>query len=198
MLRLKTLGGVTISDDAGATKSLPGQRVALLATLVVGGSRGVPRDRAAALLWPDSTDENARHSLGQALYALRRDASSTDVVLGTDTLRLNGDVVSCDAWDLESHVRRGELDQAVELYGGSFLDGIRLRGSAELGQLVDAERHRLATLYRGALDTLAHAATSRGDASQAVALRRRAASADPLSSHAALELIRALVGIGDR
>ena len=198
MLRLKTLGGLTISDGAGATKSLPGQRVALLATLVVVGDRGVPRDRAAGLLWPDSTEENARHSLGQALYALRRDASSSDVVVGTDTLRLNSDVVSCDAWELESHLRSGELDEAVRLYAGPFLDGVRLRASAELERLVDAERHRLARLYLDALDALARIAASRGDTAQAITLRRRAAAVDPLSSRVALELVRALAEMGDK
>src|SRR5687768_15790157 len=198
MLTLKTLGGLAIVDDAGVAKSLPAQRVALLTILVVAGDRGVSRDRAAALLWPDSTQENARHSLGQAVYALRRDASSADVVLGTDTLRLNPDVVSCDAWALESYVRLGEVEKAADVYQGPFLDGVRLRGSVEIEQLVDAERHRLAAMYRGALDALARAAASRGEAGQAVAWCRRIAALDPLSSQVALELVRALAEAGDK
>jgi DNA-binding SARP family transcriptional activator len=76
MLRLKTLGGWSAVRADGVPREIPAQRVALLALLVTAGARGVSRDRAASLLWPDSPDEKARHSLGQSLYALRRDADS--------------------------------------------------------------------------------------------------------------------------
>jgi DNA-binding SARP family transcriptional activator len=36
---------------------------ALLAFLALSGGRPQPRDKLAALLWPEATDERARHSL---------------------------------------------------------------------------------------------------------------------------------------
>ena len=198
MLRLKTLGGWQSESANGVAVTLPSQRVSLLAVLIAAGDRGISRDRVAALLWPDRSEENARHSLGQSLYALRRDAGSPDVVLGTATLRLNRDVVWCDAWELETAAASDDLTRAVELYAGPFLDGVHVRGSAELEHLVDVERDRIARLHSRALESLAARTTSAGDLVAAAAWWRRLATIDPLSSRIALELVRALAQSGDR
>jgi len=199
MLHLKTLGGWNASrNDEGPSLSIPAQRVSLLAVLVASGARGVSRDRAAALLWPDSSDENARHSLGQSLYALRRDAASSDVVVGTPTLRLNPEVVRCDACELERSAASGDVARVAALYAGSFLDGVHVRGSAELEHLIDAERERLAQLHAAALESLARTAMGAGDPTAAVIWWRRLAAVQPVSSRAALELVRTLAAAGDR
>ena len=198
MLRINTLGGWTITRADGSPQAVPVQRVSLLALLVAAGVRGIQRDRAVALLWPESGGENARHSVGQALYALRRDFASADVVVGTTTLRLNADVVACDAWELGAAERAGDAARVVELYAGPFLDGVRLRGSSELDHLVDAERARLAMLHANAVESLAGAAASQDDTQAAVFWWRRLASHQPLSSRVALELVRAIATTGDR
>ena len=197
MLHLKTLGGWQATRDDSVSLSIPSQRVSLLALLVACGGRGITRDRAAGLLWPDSSDENARHSLGQSLYALRRDAASAEVVVGTATLRLNADIVRCDAWELEQSSTR-DAARAAELYTGPFLDGVHLRGSAELDHLIDAERQRLARLHADALESLARAEANAGQPHLAAGWWRRLAAAQPLSSRVALELVRALATAGDR
>src|SRR5215207_9894600 len=154
MLRINTLGGWSVARADGRPREMPAQRVALLALLCVAGERGVTRDRAVALLWPDRPDDNARHSLGQSLYALRRDAESPDVVVGTTAIALNPAVVSCDAWDLDRAVRCRDFARAAALHAGPFLSGVHLRGSAELQQLVDAEAVRLARVYADAAESL--------------------------------------------
>jgi DNA-binding SARP family transcriptional activator/tetratricopeptide (TPR) repeat protein len=198
MLRIKALGGWAVTRPDGRRETIPAQRVTLVALLVTAGARGVARDKAASLLWPDASDENARHSLGQALYALRRDAASADMVLGTTTLCLNPEVVSCDAWELETAARADDVARVAGLYAGPFLDGVRLRGSAELEHLVDAERARIATLYAQAVESLARRGAAEGNAQAATAWWRRLAAAEPLSSRVALELVRSLVDSGDR
>ena len=176
MLRINTLGGWTITRADGTTQGIPAQRVSFLALLVTAGVRGVQRDKASALLWPESPDENARHSIGQVLYAVRRDVASADVVVGTTTLRLNPDLVVCDAWELDVAARAGDVAKVAELYAGHFLDGVRLRGSAELDHVIDAERARLATLHAQALESLARAASSEGKAHAAAVWWRRLAA----------------------
>ena len=198
MLRINTLGGWTITRADGTTQGIPAQRVSFLALLVTAGVRGVQRDKASALLWPESPDENARHSIGQVLYAVRRDVASADVVVGTTTLRLNPDVVVCDAWELDVAARAGDVAKVAELYAGHFLDGVRLRGSAELDHVIDAERARLATLHAQALESLARAASSEGKAHAAAVWWRRLAAHEPLSSRIALELVASLTAAGDR
>ena len=198
MLRITTLGGWVLTRPDGTPQVIPAQRVALVALLVASGNRGVTRDKAAALLWPESSDENARHSLGQAVYALRRDAALADVVLGSTTLRLNPAVVACDAWQLEAAARAGDAERVAELYEGPFLDGVRLRGSAELEHLMDAERARLVAIFVQSVESLARTAASEGDSPVATAWWRRLAAVQPLSSRTALELVRSLAGAGDR
>jgi len=73
MFRLRTLGGLTLERD-GAPYSGPAtqrRRLALLALLAAADS-AVSRDRLMAHLWPEADPERARHSLDDALSALRR------------------------------------------------------------------------------------------------------------------------------
>ena len=73
LFRLQTLGSLSLQDCSGA--AIPGQgvrrRLALLAVLAVSGHRGRSRDSLLALFWPDASQERARHSLEQLLYAIR-------------------------------------------------------------------------------------------------------------------------------
>jgi len=198
MLRINTLGGWNITRADGATLTIPAQRVSFLALLVTAGVRGVQRDKASALLWPESPNENARHSIGQVLYALRRDVISAEAVLGTTTLRLNPEVVVCDAWELDAAARAGDVARVAELYAGPFFDGVRVRGSAELDHIIDAERARLSALQAQALESLARTAASEGKAHAAVGWWRRLAAHEPLSSRIALEFVGSLAAAGDR
>ena len=59
--------------DAGPPSGLPRRRAkALLAYLALPPERVHPRDKLAALLWGDLSDEHARQTLRQALATLRR------------------------------------------------------------------------------------------------------------------------------
>jgi DNA-binding SARP family transcriptional activator len=71
MLRLETLGGLTLSDD-GRHLSPPRRQLAILGLLAAAGTRGIPRDKLIGCLWPESSTENARHALEQLVYSVRR------------------------------------------------------------------------------------------------------------------------------
>ena len=77
MFRLRTLGGLTLERD-GAPYSGPAtqrRRLAILA-LLAAADAPVSRDRLMAHLWPEADPERARHSLDDALSALRRELRS--------------------------------------------------------------------------------------------------------------------------
>ena len=85
MLRLNTLGGLVLQQDGQLHTGPASQRrrLALLAVVAAAGARGVSRDKLLTLLWPESEAEAARHSLYQAVHAIRRSAESFGVVVRT-------------------------------------------------------------------------------------------------------------------
>jgi DNA-binding SARP family transcriptional activator len=200
MLRLNTFGGLVLQQDGQLHTGPASQRrrLALLAVIAAAGGRGVSRDKILGLLWPGSEPEPARHSLYQAVHAIRRSAGSDEIFLGTTTLQLNPALITSDVDEFAAAIDSGAREQAVRLYRGLFLDGFRLENAPEYEQWQDAERARHARDYAAALESLATAAAARGDQPAAVRWWRRLAAAEPVSTTAAIGLIEALVAAGDR
>lgn len=195
--RLETFGKLALSGGASSGVSHQRRRLALLALLAASGERGLSRDQLLAYLWPESPAGNARHSLEQLLHALRR-ALGESVFSGTNPVTLDSQVVASDVTDFERALARGALAEAVTLYGGPFLQGFYLDEAPEFERWTSTERARLADRYADALNRLAIDAETVGDHAAAVGWMRRIADADPVSSRAALGLMRALVAAGDR
>jgi serine/threonine-protein kinase len=200
MLRLNTFGGLVLQQDGQLHTGPAAQRrrLALLAVVAAAGRRGVSRDKLLSLLWPDSEAEAARHSLYQAVHAIRRSAGSDEIFLGGAALQLNPQLITSDIGEFQDAVESGAHEQAARLYRGPFLDGFRLENAPEYEQWQDGERARHAREYAAAVEALAAAATVRGDHPAAVRWWRRLAAAEPVSTGAAVGLIEALVAAGDR
>jgi DNA-binding SARP family transcriptional activator len=174
------------------------KRLALLALLARAGERGVTRDKALGYFWPDFEQDRARRSLANALWAMKRDLDSEDLLLPGNDLRLNPDVVSADVQEFENAIASGDLERAATLYEGPFLDGFRLTGAPEFDRWVDAERSALAHKYANAAEKLARSVEAKGQTDAAVGWWRKIAAHDPLNARVALGLMRALVAAGDR
>jgi TolB-like protein/DNA-binding SARP family transcriptional activator/tetratricopeptide (TPR) repeat protein len=200
MPELRTFGGLCIKDGGASIDGAATHRktLALLALLAAADRNGLSRDKLIAFLWPESDAAHGRSLLKQACYALRRDLHQPDLFLGATQLRLNPLVVTSDVQTFQSALRRGAPADAVQAYAGPFLEGFSLSEAGEFERWVEVERARLATQYRGALESLAHAAAERGDNREAADWWRRLVEADPLSSHATLGLMTALDDAGQR
>src|SRR5213083_809376 len=199
-LRLRTLGGLAVDGDPRPALGAATQRrpLALLALLASARERGVSRDKLLGYLWPESSEEKARHLLNQALYALRRNLAADDLFLGSSELRLNPGALGADMREFEEALDRGDPERAAAIYAGPFLDGFFLSDAPEFEHWVEAERTRLASRAERALETLAAGAKARGDHRAAAEWWRRLTALDPLSSRFALGLMEALVAAGDR
>src|SRR5215213_7655874 len=101
----------------------------MLALLARAGDRGVSRERILSLLWPDADDERGPRALAQALYALRKDLGTEDVIGGAKDPRLDPALVSVDVLEFSSAVSRGDDARVAAVYVGPFLDGFHLPGS---------------------------------------------------------------------
>jgi DNA-binding SARP family transcriptional activator len=197
MFRLRTFGGLSLADGGPSDIAIQRRRLAVLALLASAGSRGLTRDKLIAFLWPESSSDDARHSLEQLLYSLRRQLG-THVFVGTDPLHLNADIVSSDIAAFDDALSREADDEAVAAYRGPFLDGFYLRAADEFGRWVEDERARLGAAYAAALERFADNAAQRNDWPSAVETWRCLVALDRLSARNVLGLIRALAAAGDR
>jgi DNA-binding SARP family transcriptional activator/TolB-like protein len=196
---IATLGQLSIQRD-GQVLSGPGtqpRRLALLALLVRAGDRGVSRDRLVAMLWPDADEERGRRAVTQALYALRRELGSEELIGGAKELRLDPQGISADLWEFEDAATREAWSEAAARYGGPFLDGFSLPGAAEFERWSEAERSAIAHEYARVLERAAVTSESAGDRDAAVRWWRKLAAHDPFNARVAMSLMRALAASGD-
>src|SRR2546429_495920 len=200
MLAVQVFGGLAVERDGAQCGGAAAGRKTLapLALLAGAGRRGLSRDKLTAYLWPESDTEHGRGLLKQACYALRRDLGAPELFLGSIELRLNPGLISSDVESFEGALDQHDPARAVSLYRGPFLDGFYLNGEGDFGRWVEGERARLAKLMSDALQSLACAASERGEHRTAADWWRRLAELDPFSSRAALGLMTALEALGER
>ncbi|MDB4889996.1 MAG: hypothetical protein JWL61_1851 [Gemmatimonadetes bacterium] len=200
MLRLQTLGGLSLHSEThelgGAARQR--RRLAILAALAASGDRGLTRDKLLALLWIDVDEAKGRQALSQSLYALRRDTFSDDLVVGSDTLRLNPNVIGSDIADFDAAIADRRYEDAAALYAGPFLDGVHLPDAEEFERWADITRMRHARNAERAMEELAARAESVGDYLAAAGWWRRLVAIDPLKTRANIGLISMLASSGER
>ena len=198
MLRLITFGGLALEPNG--TPVVPRvrpPRLALLALLAATGDRGVTRERLVALFWPEADEDHGRHSLRQALYALRNEAGQ-DVVHAGPALQLNSQALTSDIEEFRLSLGRGDRRRAVDLYRGPFLDGFYLSGSSEFERWVEQERTRLAQAASSALLELAGESAAAGRHDESARWWQRLNLLEPLSARFVLGYAHARLASGDR
>ena len=141
-----------------------------------GRARPVPRDRLVDLLWPDVPASQGRHSLSQALLAIRSH-------LGRDALTGREEEVQLLA-DLPADISGlHEGGRDIEP-----LRGLEDCGSAEFSHWVDGARVRLKTQARDLLRSALQATRAQGDAAATERLAATLYDLDPLCADAVYAL----------
>src|SRR5687767_5870525 len=98
-LRLTLLGGFEASLSSGRLLALSARKnQALLAYLAIRPGLSHAREKLAALLWGDTPDERARHSLRQALVSLRSHlpAEPPALIESGTSITANADAIEVD------------------------------------------------------------------------------------------------------
>src|SRR5215470_14437287 len=129
-LRVTLLGGFEARFASGASVRLRMKKAqALLAYLGTRPGQSHSRDKLAALLWGEKSEEHARGGLRHALVALRvalTNAHPPPLRIEGQTLALNPRGVEIDVVTFEQWVAEGTpqaLETAAELYRGDLLFG---------------------------------------------------------------------------
>ena len=156
-LTLRLFGQIQILLDEATEVRAPGKKAyALLAYLALNANGWHTREKLATLLWGDRGEEQARHSLRQAVLALRKSLGDSDgIILKSDDDRLALDAAAIEVdirefEELAAKSTREALESAVDLYSGELLEGLSVR-SQEFDDWLAEERVRLRNL---AVDTL--------------------------------------------
>lgn len=198
--RLGLLGGARLEGPDGAVTSVLAQRhrFALLALLAASKTGQVSRDELLGHLWPESDMAKARHSLSNALYALKKELGPDAVLPVGDDLRLNPSVVAADVTEFRDLLGSQDLERAVALYQGPFLNGFYLGDSPEFDEWLEVRRREYARWFAGALERLAQSEAGSADPLAVVEWWSRAVEHDPSNARIVVQLMGALEAAGDR
>jgi DNA-binding SARP family transcriptional activator/pimeloyl-ACP methyl ester carboxylesterase len=154
-----------------------------------------PRERVAAVFWPDVLDASARTSLRTTLATLKRELGEAGASVVTATRDRVGIAVGSEVWiDLDAFqklVAGGDLEQAAALCRGELLADLDDEWMHEV-----RERHRRHLV--GVLGRLADHAERSGDLRTALERTREQVALDPLSDQAQRHLLRCLAATGER
>jgi DNA-binding SARP family transcriptional activator/TolB-like protein/Tfp pilus assembly protein PilF len=170
---------------------------ALLAYLAMQPQFLETRERLADLLWGNRGDKQARQSLRQCLASLRKDiepAIADLLVLDHDTVALAAGRLNVDAREflrLAESSEAADLERAVDLYAGAFLDKLDL-DDEPFSDWVRSERARLAASAAQLLERCAEQADQAGHGPQAIKAAERLVALDPLHEPAQRLLLRLL------
>jgi TolB-like protein/DNA-binding SARP family transcriptional activator/Tfp pilus assembly protein PilF len=200
IVSFRLLGRFEIGAEGGAPVRLAasGRRGrALLAYLALRPDFTETRERLATLLWGDRFDRQARQSLRQCLASLRKDCEA----IGVEFLRIDQEIVGFDPTSLSVDARAlpklaqstepHDVDAAIELYRGDFLDGLHL-GSETFDAWAMVERERLRGFAALALEKSAESHSRIGDGPAAIAAGEKLVALDPLNEHAQRTLLATL------
>ena len=200
-LKLSLLGPLHVERD-GQPISGPvyAKVLALLVFLAVESDRPHQRSALAALLWPDQSEDRARHSLRQALSTLRRavdaGAQHPSITVTRNTVAFNrdgGHVVDVielmsllDTSDRHDHDDAATCascadrrERAVALYRGDLVDGFTIPDSDLFEDWVQVWRQRFRERVVTALDDISTWHERMGRRDLAISAVRRQLELDP-------------------
>ena len=222
LLRVAVLGSPEVFHDGSRLTFALRKAQALLLYLAVEGGLH-PRSKLAALLWPDSDPPDARKGLRNALALLRgllADAGDSPAarshllseheLLGLDPqvpLELDLDVVQ-QAWKeaqalstVPAEPQRtalvAQVQHALSLVRGPFLDGFRLREETAFDEWHEQQQRQWQVRLQLLLDRLSAWQETGGELEQAKATLTRWLALDPLAEEACRRLMGVHLALGE-
>ena len=192
-LRMLGSPSVTVAGGESVPGLGPGKPLALLCYLA--RTREARREELTTLLWGSVDEARARNAFRQSLHRLRQ-ALDGILVQSNDRLQLDEHgPLWCDVTAFEEALSAGDVDQALELYRGDFLEGLIL-GEHGFDHWADLERARLGSRYRAALEIGVRAAVARADWQLATSRSERLVETAPYDGSAVLLLASTLEAAG--
>ncbi|MEP7067242.1 MAG: BTAD domain-containing putative transcriptional regulator, partial [Gemmatimonadota bacterium] len=201
MIELRVLGTLAILPANGIDPPLQltqPKRVALLLYLALAEPAGVQsRESLMALLWPEASDESARHSLRNTLYGLRQ-ALGDDAICthGEGYVGLSPTAIRCDLLDVRRDLNKERWEDALCTYRGELAPAFHVTGAPDFERWLDEQRASLRRAITSAAWRRVDQLEQSGDAAVVPAARRAWAldPADEAGARRLLVLLDAKVG----
>lgn len=201
-LRILGLTELTRADGSSADGIIrQPKRLALLAYLAITTAKGYRRrDEIIGLFWPELDQAQGRTYLRKSLHAIREElGEDVFVTRGDDEIRVNEQVLWCDAAGLPALVRDGNHRAAVDLYRGELLSALYPEGVAqEFEEWLRQQRKSLTHQASTAAWECVRAEEAKGDTASASVLARKALEIEPDNEEGVRHLITLLDKRGDR
>ena len=211
-LVISLFGPLRVTLDGDPVTDFESDKVrALLAYLAVETEVPHRREKLAGLLWPDHPEPSARANLRHVLASLRKalgDASPPFLHISRQTIQFNP---ASDAWvDVSAFTGLlqtkppgnqqplHQLEKAVELVHGAFLEGFSLPGCPAFEEWTLVEGERLQRLTMEALERLIDRHEKQGDLERALVYAWRQVEVEPWREEAHQRVMRLLALGGKR
>ena len=188
--------GVPEARIAGVPLILHHQKARALLYYLAASGHSHTRDHLATLLWSESAESNARHSLRSSLYHIRQALpikGANEMLIGDgDLVYLRLDRDACDVTHFRQLLVEGSdhtIAEAASLYRGPLLQDFTLTDAPLFEQWARFEASTLRQAYLGALQRLATRAEQRQAWEEAITYLQRIVQLDSLFEEAQQRLI---------
>jgi len=209
-LKISLFGGLLVKLDEQPVNGFESNKArALLAYLATETDRPHSREKLSALLWPDMPEQAARNNLRYTLSNLRKvlgdlQASNPVLIITQQTIQLDVrqdielDVLTFTQCLAQSPGRVADLEEAVRLYRGDFLEGFSISDDTVFEEWAILRREQFRRQALDALHRLAQACEEDGDMGRALSSAWRMVDLEPWSEEAHRYLMRLLGVNGQR
>ncbi len=213
VLRIHLFGSPTITCD-DVPLNITSQKAQALFYYLVSNRQAHSREKLATLFWGETSERQAKGSLRNTLYELRRNLAPGSkpaekyVLAESNTLCFDPEA---DYWldteefekllDAKANSDRLRMDnwgKAVELYRGDFLEGFFIRNAYEFEDWSFFERQRLQRRYLEALTELSDYCGNQGEYEKATVYAIQILSRDNLQENIHRQLMRLYYLAGNR
>ena len=191
-LEIKTLGRLRILLAGEPVEGFASRKAeALLVCLACTGDTH-SREMLAELFWEGRTQKQSMANLRVALSSIRKNLE--------DYVTISRDFVSTkpeskmyvDVTEFERHLVDEQLEKALDLYHGDFLEGFHVRDCRGFDTWLTSERERYRQLVMDALHALVELHLERDEYKKGIKYARRLVKLDPLDESAHQQLMRLL------
>jgi predicted ATPase/DNA-binding SARP family transcriptional activator len=191
-LKIFSLGGLQIHLSGQPLLRLPSRKACAILVYLSAREDPQPREILADMLWENKSQTRAMSNLRVELTTLRKHFNHfVDIQRDSVATNKNADIWF-DAVAFENKLDAVDLDSAVELYRGDFLEGFHVRAAPEFEHWIVMQRERLRLSTIDVLQQLISQQMKSEEYRKGLGYARRLIELNPLMESAHRQMMRLL------